>query len=258
MIKFIRLIDTKAREKKINQLWHEYQNIEKNPELMKIFARTASGLEASKVEEILGKHNFPARTRIAQINLGNWRKPLNPKFIKDGFIYLMRGDHQGQREDGFYSMPYGYAKLNTLQLTEKIKNPDDVGFFLFNDRKYFQTKAKGTYVAQEHALKQTQVGASSFISTTTNLATAQVGTGNQPSQSEIANTEIYIVKIPIEYAVACDTGNHYGLKEEEVLIPDFISPSEIVASFHRDDIEKICDFYKDELSITKADLGLDI
>ena len=71
MIKFIRLIDTQAREKQINQLWHEYPNIEKNPELMKIFARTASGLEASKVEEILGKHNFPARTRIAQINLGN-------------------------------------------------------------------------------------------------------------------------------------------------------------------------------------------
>lgn len=88
---------------------------------MKIFARTASGYKASKVEEILGKHNFPARTRIAQINLGNWRKPLNPKFIKDGFIYLMRGDNQGQREDGFYSMPYGYAKLNTFQLTKKLK-----------------------------------------------------------------------------------------------------------------------------------------
>jgi truncated hemoglobin YjbI len=76
MIKFIRLIDTKAREKKINQLWHEYQNIEKNPELMKIFARTVSGLEASLVSSITSFMNL--RNEIRTMIISSVSKSLKP------------------------------------------------------------------------------------------------------------------------------------------------------------------------------------
>jgi hypothetical protein len=239
------------RESQINGLWKEYTNVQKNKQLMSLFERTSSsGLTKEAVDSLLKQNRYPQRSKIQSLNFGNWKKPLDQKFIKDGYIYLMRGDHKDLENDGFYSRPYGYGKLTTEELSKQLKSPNEVGFFLYNDKNYLKAKPESKTVAEQLAYMQSSIGGSSFVSATTNLACAQAGTGNQPSAKEKENTEIYILKIPVEDAIASDTGNHFGLEENEILIPDFVSPLEIIAKFDRNDTQGVYGFFEKELGLT--------
>lgn len=143
-------------------------------------------------------------------------KKLNSKFIKDGYMYLLRGAKIGQ-ETGFYSK-------------------------LYSDKKTIQTEDLNVdNVAYAHQLN----GNTPFISATTSLSTA----------SAFANNErIYILKIPVQdvyYFCEID-----GLLEQEYLVPDFIKQEEIIRSFRHDKFKQIYNFLNNEigLELTPEDL----
>lgn len=149
-------------------------------------------------------------------------KELNQKFIKDGYMYLLRGAKNGQ-ETGFYSAEY--AKKNTI---ENLKlDPNKVAY------------------------AQRLNGNTPFISATTDVYTA----------ASFANHErIYVLKIPVEdvYMFEEDTDDMFlGLVEEEYMIPDYIGKEEIIRSFRYDKFKQIYNFLAKEigLDITPSDLG---
>jgi len=149
-------------------------------------------------------------------------KELNPKFVKDGYIYLLRGAKNGQ-ETGFYSREY--AKKNTIESLRL--DPNKVAY------------------------AQRLNGNTPFISATTDIYIA----------ASFANYErIYVLKIPVSdvYKFESDAvGGFIDLPEEEYLIPDYISKEEIIRSFRYDKFRQIYNFLTKEigLMITPEDLG---
>ena len=142
---------------------------------------------------------------------------LNEKFIKDGYMYLLRGAKKGQ-ETGFYSRWYKEKK------TIETENLD----------------------VDNTAYAQQLNGNTLFISATTRLSVA----------SAFANHErIYVLKIPVEDVYSfCKID---GLCEEEYMIPDFIKQEEILRSFRHDKFKQIYNFLTNEigLELTPEDLG---
>ena len=46
----------------------------------------------------VGRHFFLVKggsIKIADLQFENWTVNIDPKFVKDGYVYLMRGDHPG-------------------------------------------------------------------------------------------------------------------------------------------------------------------
>ncbi len=191
------------------------------------------------------------------MQLETWKPNLNPKFVKDGFIYLLRGDHPNLDKKGFYSRTYGYGKLSTHELARQLQASNEVGYMLYGDERYLTVvKPASQSIAEELALKQIQRGGSSFISTTTSVLCAEAGTGNIPDATEQSQYEIYVLKIPIDFVIKSNTGNHFGLEEDEYLIPDYVSKDEIVAKFPRDKTEEVYQYLHDLLGVSREDLRL--
>lgn len=148
-------------------------------------------------------------------------KRLNPKFIKDGYMYLLRGAKNGQ-ESGFYSQQY--TDKNTIESLNLDPN----------------------FVAKAQIIN----GNTPFISATTNIYVA----------ASFSNCErIYILKLPVDdvYTFSPNTDEVVLLKEEEYMIPDYISKEEIIRSFRYDKFKQIYSFLQKEigLDITPEDLG---
>lgn len=60
----------------------------------KVFAEAENGVQlAESVYEVLRENDYPERSRNLELNK---IKPHNSKFIKDGYLYLLRGDKKGQ------------------------------------------------------------------------------------------------------------------------------------------------------------------
>ncbi len=165
--------------------------------------------------------NYPVRSKNLERYTPN-TKDLNEKFIKDGYMYLLRGAKNGQ-ETGFYSMEY--AKKNTIESLRL--DPNKVAY------------------------AQKMNGNTPFISATTDIYTA----------ASFANYErIYVLKIPVSdvYQFEGELGNSFfDLSEKEYMIPDYISEEEILHSFRYDKFKQIYNFLTKEvgLEITPRDLG---
>jgi len=156
---------------------------------------------------------------------------------------------------GFYTRPYGYGKQTTGRLVGELDSPGDVGYFLYGDERYLNLQPQSKSVAQQLAYQQSAVGASTFISATTNLEAARAGTGNQPNPDEQSKYEVYVIKVPQEFVINSSTGNFFGMNENEYLIPDYITPDEIIAKFPRDDREGVYQHLHEQLGISEEDLG---
>jgi hypothetical protein len=243
---------------RLDALWLHCDFVEHDPELLTLFNRKKSGDLKRKPKEILQEHGYPERTSIDELRLKSPRPALNPKFIKDGFMYLLRGDHPGIDKKGLYARTYGYGKLSTKQLIEKIYSAQEIGYALYGDERYL-TKAKPTYTnkAEELAHAQSARGGSSFISATTSIPCAKAGTGNVPDPAEQAQYKIYVLKIPVEYAVCTNIGDAFLIEEDEVLVPDFVEQDEIVATFDRDKSEDIYQYLNGLLGVTREDVKIE-
>lgn len=245
------------RKNRIYGLWSNWQETRKIPELMNLVDRKSPYTANESPENLLKNHKYPSRTTIPELKFGEWEVNLESKFIKDGYMYLLRGDYPNLEKKGFYSRPYGYAKKTAKQLTQDLQSSDEVGYFLYGQEAYLKTvKPSSDNIADELAHNQSQRGGSSFISTTTNLDCAISGTGNQPDKEEQKNYEIYILKIPTEYVINSNTGNFYGMEEDEYLIPDCVYPSEVIAKFSRNEGNSVYEFLHKELGIDREDLGM--
>ena len=248
-----------SRKARIDNLWSAWNDIQEIPELVSLFDRK-NPLDSDQTPVLLLQaHNYPQRTHIRDVQFENWRIQLNPRFIKDGYMYLLRGDHPDLEKKGFYTRTYGYGRKTTQQLTQDLTSSQDVGYLLYGEDAYLtDVKPNSTSIAQELAFNQSQRGGSSFISTTTNVECARAGTGNNPDPTEQAKYQIYIVKIPIDDAINSNTNNSFGLEENEVLVSDYISPEEIIATFHRDQTEEIYTYLRTLIGVTQEDLGMSI
>ncbi len=252
-------IEETPEEKKarLDGLWSAWEEIQKDQELVALFDRKADWKSDRDPKQILNENGYPERTKISELQFEDWTVNLNPKFVKDGFVYLLRGDHPDLEKKGFYTRPYGYGKHTMGNLTQELQSSDDVGYFLTMDERFLKMKPKSNSIAQQLAYQQSAMGGSSFISTTTNLDTAIAGTGNQPAKEEQRNYEVYIIKVPQEYVINSNTGNHFGMNENECLVPDYISPDEIIAKFPRDNREAVYKYLNALIGVTKEDLGME-
>jgi hypothetical protein len=245
------------KKERLDNLWSNYEKIQNDPELMAIFDRKMSFTFQREISEALRAHGYPERTKVSGLKLDTWKVNLNPKFIKDGFVYLLRGDHPNLDKKGFYARTYGYGKLTTQQLAEQLHSSSEVGYALYGDERYL-TNAQpfSENIAEELAHLQSAKGGSSFISTTTSIRCAEAGTGNIPDAAEQLQYEIYVLKIPVDSAINSNTGNHFGMEEDEVLVPDYVSKEEIVAKFPRGKTEDVYKYLHDLLGVTKEDLRI--
>lgn len=245
------------RKERLDNLWTNHEKIQNDPELMALFDRKTQFAFHREIDEILREHGYPERTKISELRFGKWKVNLNPKFIKDGFVYLLRGDHPNLDQKGFYARTYGYGKLTTKQLTEQLQGSGEVGYALYGDERYLTTaKPFSDNTAEQLAYLQSAKGGSSFISTTTSIPCAEAGTGNVPDAAEQLQYEVYVLKIPVDSAINSNTGNFYGMEEDEVLVPDYISKDEIVAKFPRGKSEEVYQYLRDLLGVTKEDLKI--
>lgn len=247
------------RKERLDNLWTNWGKIQNDPELVALFDRKQEFDFQRDIAEILHEHGYPERTKISELKFEKWKANLNPKFIKDGFIYLLRGDHPNLDKKGFYARTYGYGQLTTKQLAEQLSSSDEVGYALYGDERYLTVaKPASESTAEQLALLQSAKGGSSFISTTTSVPCAEAGTGNIPDAAEQLQYEIYVLKIPIDSAINSNTGNFYGMEEDEVLVPDYVSKEEIVAKFPRGKSEELYQYMHDLLGVTKEDLKMQI
>mgnify|MGYP001558656463 FL=1 len=245
------------RKERLDNLWANWAKIQSDPELLALFDRKTQFEFQRGVGEILKEHGYLERTRVSELQLENWKVNLNPKFIKDGFIYLLRGDHPNLDQKGFYARTYGYGKQTTKQLVEQLKNSDEVGYALYGDERYLTTaKPSSDNKVEQLAYLQSAKGGSSFISTTTSIPCAEAGTGNIPNAAEQLQYEIYVLKIPLDSAINNNTGNFFGMEEDEILVPDYISKEEIVAKFPRGKTEELYAYMYNLLGVTKEDLKM--
>lgn len=245
------------RKERLDNLWTNYEKIQNDPELMALFDRKTQFAFQREIDEILREHGYPERTKISELQFEKWKANLNPKFIKDGFVYLLRGDHPNLDQKGFYARTYGYGKLTTKQLAEQLQGSGEVGYALYGDERYLTTaKPSSDNATEQLAYLQSAKGGSSFISTTTSIPCAEAGTGNVPDAAEQLQYEVYVLKIPVDSAINSNTGNHFGMEEDEVLVPDYISKDEIVAKFPRGKTEEIYQYLHDLLGVTKEDLKI--
>lgn len=169
------------------------------------------------VSEIL--KDYPRRSSHLEENAKDKEgcKQLNSKFIKDGYMYLLRGAKVGQ-ETGFYSK-------------------------LYSDKKTIQTEGLNV---DNVAYAQQINGNTPFISTTTSLSTAAAFANNE---------RIYVLKIPVQDVYYfCEI---YGLFEQEYLIPDFIKQEEIIRSFRHDKFKQIYNFLNNEIGLELVPEDLD-
>ena len=248
--------DIETKKLRIGNLWSEWNDIQNDQELIALFDRKTALPEGVDPVKLLESHGYPPRTRIDHLQFENWRANLDPKFFRDGFIYLLRGDHPNLEKKGFYSRPYGYAKKTTQQLAHDLQSSDEVGYFLYGNEAYLKTaEPSSSSIAQELAFKQSQIGGSSFVSATTSLESAIAGTGNNPDPQEQSQYEVYILRIPIDSVINSNTGNFFGMEESEYLIPDYVRPDEVVAKFPRDQREAIYQYMFGLLGISRGDLG---
>lgn len=245
------------RKERLDNVWTNYENIKNDPELVALFDRKQQFDFQRDIDEILREHGYPKRTKVSELKFGEWEANLNPKFIKDGFIYLLRGDHPNLDKKGFYARTYGYGRFTTQQLAEQLHDSSEVGYILYGDERYITTaKPYSDNITEQLAYLQSARGGSSFISTTTNLPCAEAGTGNIPDADEQLQYEIYIMKIPVDSAINSNTGNYFGMEEDEVLVPDYISKDEIVAKFPHDKTEEIYQYLHNLLGVTRKDLRI--
>lgn len=245
------------RKERLDNLWANYEKIQNDPELIALFDRKQTFDFKREVDEILREHGYPERTKVSELQFEKWKVNLNPKFIKGGFIYLLRGDHPNLDQKGFYARTYGYGKLTTKQLAEQLQGPGEAGYALYGDERYLTTaKPSSDNTVEQLAYLQSARGGSSFISATTSIPCAEAGTGNVPDAAEQLQYEVYVLKIPVDSAINSNTGNFYGMEEDEVLVPDYISKDEIVAKFPRGKTEEVYQYLHDLLGVTKEDLRI--
>lgn len=248
--------DIEARKERIDGLWSAWSEIQQEPELVALFDRKTAMQPGQDPKALLQQHDYPPRTRIDQLQFENWTVNLDPKFVKDGHVYLLRGDHPNLEGKGFYTRPYGYGKKTTEQLTHDLRSSQEVGYLLYGNDAYLKTaEPSSSSIAQELAFKQSQIGGSSFISTTTNLECAIAGTGNSPDPEEQSKYDVYVLRVPVEAIINSNTGNYFGMEEDEYLVPDYISPDEVIAKFSRDQREEVYRYMGDLLGVTKEDMG---
>jgi hypothetical protein len=245
------------KKERLDNLWVNYERIQNDPELMALFSRNQQYDFKREAGEILREHGYPERTRISELQLETWKVNLNPKFIKNGYIYVLRGDHPNLDEKGFYARTYGYGKLTTEQLAEQLHGADEAGYALYGDERYLTTaKPSSNNTVEQLAYLQSAKGGSSFVSTTTSIPCAEAGTGNVPDAAEQLQYEVYVLKIPVNAAINSNTANHFGMEEDEVLVPDYISKDEIAAKFPRGKTEEVYQYLHDILGVTKEDLRI--
>lgn len=245
------------RKNRIRSLWKKWVTVRENPILLSLFKRTRGDFQHDDVREILRIHGYPERSNIADLEFEDWSLDLNLKFVKDGYIYLLRGDHPNLEKKGFYTRAFAYGQMSTESLQENLRSSEEVGYFLYNDERYLGVaKPSSESIAQELAMKQSQRGGSSYISTTTSFLCAAAGTGNSPDESEQSTYEIYVIRMPIDNVIASNTGNFYGLEEDEYLVPDCIHPDEVVAKFSRDDRDGVYNYMHSILGVSREDLRL--
>lgn len=246
-----------SKKARIDALWAMSEKVQADPELVGLFDRKEVFVSDKDPQDLLQEHGYPERTKISDLQFDTWKQNLAPKFVKDGHIYFLRGDHPNLENKGFYTLPYGYGQKTTEQLTHDLHASDEVGYFLYGNEVYL-TRAKPSTdsIAQELAYKQSQIGGSSFVSGTTNLETAIAGTGNQPDPTEQAQYEVYVIKVPLDAAINSNTNNFFGMNETEYLVPDYISSKEIVAKFPRDNREGVYQYMHEQLGVTREDLGM--
>jgi len=98
------------RKERLDNIWANWQKIQNDPELLSLFGRKKELISKREVDEVLREHDYPERTKISELQFETWQVNLNPKFIKDGFVYLLRGDNPNLDKKGFYTRTYGYGK----------------------------------------------------------------------------------------------------------------------------------------------------
>lgn len=205
----------------------------------KVFAEAESGIQlAESVYEVLRENDYPERSKNLKLNK---IKPHNSKFIKDGYLYLLRGDKKGQMS-GFFSYPYSKEKKNAEEYLKENPSED------------------ADFIASQQSLK----GRERFISATTDISIAVEHTDLDLDRN--ISGSIYVLKIKPENAfrIISPIGlkEFYGTEEDhdedEYLIPDFVDPEEIIKEFRYNDYIGVYKFLRNEigLNIERSDIGL--
>jgi hypothetical protein len=248
--------DIEAAKAAKDALWAEFEEVKTKPELLSLFDRTTT-IQDVEPAEMLRANGYPSRSTIDELDMGEWKVNLNPKFMKDGFMYLLRGDNPSQGAKGFYARTYGYGRKNVEEVAREIGTPERVEYVLYSDEhRINDPRVHVSTAAGELAYQQSAKGGSAFISATTSLEAARAGTGNSPNPEEKALQEVYVIKLPVDSVINSNTGNFFGMEEDEYLVPDFILPNEVVARFPRDAKEDIYSYMHELLGVTKEDLRI--
>ena len=196
---------------------------------------TSNTLQES-VEKLLSKNNYPKRSK--SIILPRTREP-NKRFVKDGYLYLLRGAEYGQMS-GFFSYLYCQLKLNLEEYCKKNVNLTPI------------------HILEKHS----EMGKGYFISATTKLPT----TTKFAHRVGEKNGSIYILKLKPNEVFALETHkplfvpNFMDLEtfnEEEYVIPDYVMPSEILKEFEYTDYSGVFRYLTETigLDITPQDVG---
>lgn len=237
---------------KWNEQYMEQQpaNFENPKDIKALFRRTLTFSQnksshelQNRVTEILKQNEYPKRSE--NLFFKNTIMP-NSKFVKDDFIYLLRGAEAGQLS-GFFSYPYCKNKMN------------------------LETYCKLQKLSPDHLLEKHSIdGKGYFISATTKLPFTTHFANEVKTENGLQNGSIYIIKINkrhafrrVPYLSQFDNPlaplvKLEDLDEDEYFIPDYIMPNELLKEFEYTDYIGVFKYLTETigLPITTQDLGI--
>ena len=209
--KFLQLED---RSKKLREIDDEYR---------RMLSRKETYLNGTNTKKIMKRHNFPpistkfrellkSESRIREFS-GKYAAEIDPEYIKDGFVYVFRGDYPGLEKKGIFSHPFRQWGINLDQTLGLLDGEELSSHFCFD------VENKLEELMWTHSLS----GWENFISSTPRIDVAK----RHPF--EVDSNAVYLLKVPVEQAFKAYSG--LGGFEEEILIVDYVLPENIIKVF---------------------------
>jgi|GEM_PF-5773970 len=186
---------------------------ESDPELAMVVSKEVPYVEGVKPDEVLRRHLLPGISSAYRRLLRTNGAELNPRLVKDGHVYVFRGDYPGLEQKGIFSFAYHRWNVNLDQMLELLKDEP------LHSHSDFEAENK----LEELMWMQSNGGYENFLSASASFRIARI----HPKYKDNLGA-VYVIRVPVErafknYASVCSKD------EEEILIPDFVLPDSVVA-----------------------------
>jgi len=249
------------RDERTKQEYREFMRAQKqqsqllrrsDPVLEEMMARRQPRSEISKPIDVVAKlreTGLPLSTNGYREYLDQEKAAVPERIIRDGYVYLFRGDYLGRENRGIFSLMY---LIYHMTLDQFLNKRIESGPPIQNDPLYGY---RPDTLMEEIMSKHTAVGQQFLIGVSTSFDVASAFP--QRDLEERIDHVVYVLKVPVERVFFNYVRPEVSHKEEEeFLVPDYVTTEEIVDIFPADELNGKGFTIKDYLAGKMAELSI--